>query len=303
MLDFRYRRLRYIAVVTPDLERSAGFLKNMVGLADGGASANPNVRFLRCSDDHHDIMLIKGAEPGLARIAFEMESDKDLKATRAHLKDLGLSPTDVSAEERAQLGIQEAFRIVEPTIGLAMEFMLGMESLETPFQPKVAKILNLGHIVIATPDPKKVASFMLEKLNFKLSDGNDWGGLMRPFPSPHHHSLGIVKGNANRIAHIAFMVEEIDDVGRGLARFKRNDVPVVFGPGRHPASDSIFLYFLDPDGITWEYTFGMETFPEVNPREARVLKPGPDSMDSWGNIMDPKMGQVGRVMSSSELQI
>ena len=99
------------------------------------------------------------------------------------------------------------------------------------------------------------------------------------------------------------MVDEIDDIGRALTRFKQNEVPVVFGPGRHPASESIFLYFLDPDGITWEYTLGMEEFPEVNPREARNLKPGPDSMDAWGNVMDERMGKVGRVLAPDELTI
>jgi 2,3-dihydroxy-p-cumate/2,3-dihydroxybenzoate 3,4-dioxygenase len=273
----------------------------MVGLAAGAAATTAGTRFLTCSGDHHDIMLIEGAEPGLARISFEMESLQDLEVTRAHLDGLGLAPTEVAAAERAQLGIERAFRIVEPNMGLAMEFMFGMEKLATAFVPTLAKIKSLGHIVITTPEPKKVRGFMLEKLNFKLSDGNDWGGLMRPFPSPYHHSLGIVKGADNHISHIAFMVDEIDDIGRGLARFKRFEVPVVFGPGRHPASDSIFLYFLDPDGITWEYTLGMEEFPEINPREARVLKPGPESMDHWGNIMDPKMGQIGRVIPSSEL--
>ena len=302
MVDFRYRRLNYIAVATPDLDRSHGFLTEILGLADGAETDNANVRFLRCSDAHHDVMLVAGQEPGLVRIAFEMESTKDLEATRAHLDELGLSPTDVGAAELSFLGIDRAFRIVEPNMGLTVEFMLGMAKLATPFVQTVAKITNLGHIVVATPDPSTVSKFFIEQLNFKMSDGNEWGGLMRPFPNPYHHSLGIVKGSNSRIAHIAFMVEEFDDIGKALPRFKRQDVPVVFGPGRHPMSDSNFLYFLDPDGITWEYTFGMEEFPEIDPRDPRSPEPGPESMDSWGNVMDPRMGQVGRVLAPSELE-
>lgn len=303
MVDFRYRQLSYIAVATPDLERSHAFLKDILGLAEGAASTSSRVRFLRSSDKHHDIMLVTAREPGLVRIAFEMESVKDYESTRSHLADLGLDPKDVDDAELSFLGIGRAFRIVEPNTGLTIEFMMEMATLDTPFVPTVAKIASLGHIVVATPDPGTVSKFFIEQLNFKLSDGNEWGGLMRPFPNPNHHSLGIVKGSNSRIAHIAFMVEEFDDIGKALPRFKKHDVPVVFGPGRHPMSDSNFLYFLDPDGITWEYTYGMEVFPEVNPREPRSPEPGPESMDSWGNVMDPRMGQVGRVLTPGDLEL
>ena len=184
MIDIRYRRLSYVAVVTPDLDRSSEFLKRMVGLADGAVSVNPDTRFLRCSDSHHDIMLIRGIEPGLGRISFEMESEADLVNTRTHLDSLGLAPADVPDEERTHLGIGKAFRIIIPDIGVTMEFTLGMNDLDTPFMPTLAKIARLGHIVIATPEPSLVTRFMIEKLNFKMSDGNEWGGLMRPFPKP-----------------------------------------------------------------------------------------------------------------------
>ena len=58
------------------------------------------------------------------------------------------------------------------------------------------------------------------------------------------------------------MVTDIDDVGGAMNRMKAANVPIVFGPGRHLPSTSIFLYFLDPDGNTTEYSFGMELFEE-----------------------------------------
>lgn len=299
MVDFRYRRLGYVAVATPDLDRSEAFLKDIVGLADGAVSDNADVRFLRCSQGHHDVMLVAGEEPGLIRVSFEMESAKDLEATHAHLAGLGLGPVDVPDAELSFLGLAQAFRIVEPNTGLTMEFMQGMETLDTPFEPTLAKIVELGHIVLGTPDPMAVSQFLIEQLNFKMSDSGPGGGLLRPFPTPNHHSLGLVRMPESRIAHIAFMVQAYDDIGKAVPRFKKHDVPIVFGPGHHPASESNFLYFLDRDGITWEYTFGMEQFPEHDPREARVLELG--SGDSWGNIMDPRMGKIGRIITNNEL--
>ena len=40
---------------------------------------------------------------------------------------------------------------------------------------------------------------------------------------------------------------QADDIGKALYRIKQHDIKVVFGPGRHPPSDSVFFYFLDPD--------------------------------------------------------
>lgn len=299
MADFRYRRLRYVAVGTPDVERSANFLTEIVGLAEGGESGRGDVRFLRCSDGHHDVMLQKNKEPGLIRLSFEMESENDLEATRAHLKNGGVSIEDVGDDELAFLGMERAFRLIEPTSGLTMEFMHGMEKMDTPFEFTVAKIDMLGHIVLGTPDPVAVSEFLMNQLNFKMSDSGPGGGLLRPFPTANHHSLGLARMPFNRIAHIAFMVQAYDDIGRAVPRFKKHDVPVVFGPGHHPASDSNFLYFLDPDGITWEYTFGMEQFPEHDPREARILELG--NGDSWGNVADPRMGKIGRILRLEEL--
>src|SRR3546814_15066769 len=72
------------------------------------------------------------------------------------------------------------------------------------------------------------------------------------------------------------MVSDIDDVGRAINRMKKAEVPIVFGLGRHEPSGSIFLYFLDPDGMTTEYSFGLAEFEEEDARprseERRVGK-------------------------------
>jgi 2,3-dihydroxy-p-cumate/2,3-dihydroxybenzoate 3,4-dioxygenase len=57
----------------------------------------------------------------------------------------------------------------------------------------------------------------------------------------------------------------------------------------------MFLYALDPDGLTMEYSFGMEEFPEENPRPHRVLPMRPESIDYWGGPTDPRLGTVGGV--------
>ncbi len=96
------------------------------------------------------------------------------------------------------------------------------------------------------------------------------------------------------------MVSEIDDIGKAVNRLNRNQVPIVHGPGRHPPSGSIFLYFLDPDGLTVEYSFGMETFPAENPRKPRLMEPIQPSFDYWDCPIDPRKSAIGAIERATE---
>ena len=48
-------------------------------------------------------------------------------------------------------------------------------------------------------------------------------------------------------------------------------VPLVFGPGRHPTSSARFLYFEGPDGMVFEYSSGVrEIADELGASQATV---------------------------------
>ncbi len=55
-LDFRYRRLGYVALNVTDVERSSNFYRDFVGLTPAGQALNGEHLF-RCSERHHDIVL------------------------------------------------------------------------------------------------------------------------------------------------------------------------------------------------------------------------------------------------------
>jgi len=45
--------------------------------------------------------------------------------------------------------------------------------------------------------------------------------------------------------------------------------------------------------MTFEYSFGMEEFPEDAPREPRLLPMSLKSIDSWGAVPGPGFGANG----------
>lgn len=292
--EIRYRRPGYLALNVSDLKRSHAFYTDVVGLADDGAGDDHHV-YLRCSDRHHDVMLVEGAVPGVKRAAWQMESEAAFEAARAHFAEINLAPREVSAAECEDIGIGSAFRINEPTTGATFEFYVEM-ARTAPFEPTHTQIQRLGHVVLSTTDRPATEKFLLDEMNFRVSDRIDEVvSFMRCFPNPLHHTLGVGRGERNGLNHLNFMVSNIDDIGRAYHRMKANSVKIVYGPGRHPPSDSIFLYFLDPDGMTVEYSFGMEEFPEHGAREPRLLPAKPESFDTWSAVPDPDFGKRGEI--------
>jgi 2,3-dihydroxy-p-cumate/2,3-dihydroxybenzoate 3,4-dioxygenase len=293
----RYNRLAYVALNATDPERTACFYEDEVGLERAGTTEAGAIK-LRCSSNAYDLLISAAPDAGLKRVAFEMSSPGDLIRLRERLNASSTEVHEVDAKECTDLGVQSAFRISEPVTGAIVEFhaAANASSDSAPeFKPTLAKIQRLGHVVIKSPRLNETIAFFRDLLGFSISDIIEESAcFMRCTPNPFHHTLAVGAGPAG-LHHVNFMVTEIDDVGRAIHRFRRDDVAVVAGPGRHPTSGSVFLYFLDPDGLTVEYSFGMEEFPEVNPRAHRVLPAVPESADTWGAPRDRRHGAIGAI--------
>jgi len=292
----RFRRLGYLALNVSDLERSCEFYERTVGLQKvAGPSAD--VRYFRCSDKHHDLAFYAGV-PGLKRIGFELESEREFAPLREALQKAGHAFADIPAEDCTAMATGPGLRTQEPVTGCTLDFYTTMGPSDAPpYRTSVAQILRLGHLVIKSTDFDATVRYFTEVLNFAVSDSIDKTvTFLRCWPSPYHHSLGIGQGRkGSGLHHVALMVDSVDDIGRSYWRLQRDNVPVVHGPGRHLPSGSMFLYYLDPDGLTIEYTYGMEEFPEADPREPRVLPPVPESNDIWASRLDPRKASVGAI--------
>ncbi|WAH37988.1 VOC family protein [Alicyclobacillus dauci] len=294
----RYKKLGYVALNVRDVERSAAFYRDVVGFTL--VESSPSTAYLTCSDEHHCIMLNRSEDPGLKRIAMELEDINQYEIAWNHLSQHGYHPFEVPIEERAELKIGKAFRFADPH-GAVFEFYCGMQHRPFRKQPHPVNISRLGHVILNVPNLEQHFPFYTDVLNFKPSDQrfNDKGEMsfvwMRCFPSPYHHSFGFASSETLKLQHVAFMVADINDIGIGYNRLLAQDVPVVCGPGRHYASGSIFVYFLDPDGLTIEYTLGMEEFPEVGARPPRMLDGAPETSDMWRSRRDPRMSKIGSV--------
>jgi 2,3-dihydroxy-p-cumate/2,3-dihydroxybenzoate 3,4-dioxygenase len=294
----RYQKLGYAELNVTDLERARIFYTDLVGLQPVGVGGDGGLLF-RCTDDHHAVVLHQATRPGLKCSGWMLEDERQYDVLYGRLETAGMPWEDLSREECRARALTRACRITEPNMGAVLEFYTGARGGGGhTFTPTLAQIQRLGHVLYTTPRKREVVEFFRDVLNFQVSDlVEERGTFMRCFPNPYHHGVGIALDDTDHFHHLNFMVTEIDDVGRGFTRFRQNGVPVVYGPGRHPISNSIFLYFLEPDGMTLEYSFGMEEFPEHDPRPPRAIPPDPKWSDAWGSRPDPRFGKRGDIRS------
>ena len=65
------------------------------------------------------------------------------------------------------------------------------------------------------------------------------------------------------------------------------------------------LHLVATDGMTLEYSFGMEEFPAEGARKPRVMEPIKASIDYWDSFLDPRKATVGAIerMEAAPAQI
>jgi 2,3-dihydroxy-p-cumate/2,3-dihydroxybenzoate 3,4-dioxygenase len=219
-----------------------------------------------------------------------VESRAELDRAFAHFSSSGLSPVWLDDEECDRLFIARAFRLVDPVIGATWEYFAEMTQVWRRPHCPLTSFHGGKHFGFYVPDNRAMTRFVCDSMGFVVSDyiGDEAISLVRPWPNPNHHSIGTVArpGAPARLHHVAFMVRDIDDIGRLLNRCKNQDVAIQFGMGRHPTSGSIHLYIYGPDNFVWEYTLGMEQFPEVGSRQPRRMSARPEDYDLWGAVPD-----------------
>ncbi len=126
-----------------------------------------------------------------------------------------------------------------------------------------ARPKTIAHVVFAVPDYHEAHLFMVERLNFRVSDTQrGFGMYLRADGTNNHHNFLLLNANAPlpemdgqlRFHHANFGVEDIDEVMVGANYMVRAGwEPSHFGLGRHRVDSALFYYLPCPAGGEAEY--------------------------------------------------
>lgn len=294
----RYTKLGYVALNVTDLARSRKFYEEVVGLQPNGTGPEGAALF-RFDASHHGVALYQAPRAGFKRFGWQIENVAQFDTLAASLARHGLALTEVDPAECEALGQGRSVRFVDPFTGGTWEFYAAMRDAPDPFVPKLTQFDRLGHVVLKTDRLDEAIAFYEDALSFRLSDKvTGQIAFLRAHTNKYHHTFAIARADRPGLHHVNFMVASIDEWGRCTARLPKQKAEVVWGPGRHTNAGTYFVYYLDPDGLTLEYGYGMEEFPPFGGRAPKIRPPGMESVDLWDSHIDPRTcasGEVERV--------
>jgi 2,3-dihydroxy-p-cumate/2,3-dihydroxybenzoate 3,4-dioxygenase len=285
--------IAYVRSGVADLAAAVRFATGIVGL-ELAAATEIGVAHLRADHRHHCLALVEGPS-GVIASGFTVADADALAAAETELERSGIAVRRGSAQEARSRRVREFIGFDDPS-GNRLELVSQQETVARPVAfTRPAGITEFGHLCLDAPDVHEAHRFWSTRFNARVSDWiGDWACLLRI--DPVHHKLAVFRGDRPGLCHMNFQVDSIDDLFRNWHFLLSHGVEIQMGPGRHPQSTAIFLYFLGPEGFTYEYSFGVRRIEDDAAWTPRTFDPEEiGSIDMW-------LGPVRRVSSQAQLQ-
>ena len=281
--------IAYVRSGVEDLAGAVRFATEIVGL-EPVESDEPGVAHLRADARHHCLTFVEGRS-GVIASGFTVAN---LDALSAAETELELHGTHVERGDRAGARSRRVAEYIafDDPFGNRVELAADQYASAEPvaLARRASGITEFGHLCFDAPDVRAAHRFWSTTFSARASD---WIGeaacLMRVDSA--HHKLAVFRGEQAGLCHINFQVDSLDDLFRNWHFLVENEVEIIMGPGRHPTSGAVFLYFRGPENLTYEYAFGARVIDEAT-WTPRVFDPElTTSLDMWRGPVAPTTRQ------------
>jgi 2,3-dihydroxy-p-cumate/2,3-dihydroxybenzoate 3,4-dioxygenase len=270
-------QLRSVELDVTQPAEAADFLERVWRLVPAGTRGDTT--FFRGSGAHPHILSIRAASaPAVTAITLSGSKD-EIEAVHARARNAGAPLKAVGSFDIPGEG--SGF-IVQGSEAQAYRFVAGAsvpalaDAPDTPIQ--------ITHAVMNAIDVAACEKFAVEVLGFKVSDRTRMMTFVRC--NQKHHCCAYAHAEFSSLNHVAFEMQDIDAVMRGIGRMRDAGFESIWGPGRHGPGNNVFGYFISPFGSVIEYTADVAEVDE----NYRVGAPAdwkwpPGRIDHWGLSM------------------
>jgi catechol 2,3-dioxygenase-like lactoylglutathione lyase family enzyme len=268
--------IRFIGYGLPDVEAERTFYRDVWGLREAAAQEGRYYLAAEGDDEPFVVRLRHAADRRVDVIALAAESraavDELFAKVNAERCQFIFAPKCLP-----DFGGGYGFRFFSKDglpFEISCEYARGSKR-----QPAEAIPQTISHIVLHSPNHKSMVQFFVDVLGFRVSD---WLGDFMCFLrcNEWHHRIAILPGPPS-LNHVAYDMANVDEMMRGIAKLKRNNIDIRWGPGRHTAGNNTFSYFVTPAGFAVEYTSELQRIDETS-WKPQVYTPSHSVMDQWG---------------------
>lgn len=278
---FQIQFLRSISLRTTKKEESEQYYGGPWGLIP--LKSDKERAFFRGTDSgHHVLELLRAGDTGLDKISLAVASREEVVSAAQTVAAAGYEMVSAPADLHC-FGGGFGFSTRDPD-GNVVEISSDVRE-HTTIDDQPTFLQRISHVLLNTPDVKRMKAFYIDTLGFTVSDRyeNDVMVFMRC--NEAHHCLLLGESGGTGIQHIAFDVRNFDALMSGVGRLRKFGLDPLWGVGRHGPGGNIFAYFADPNGYVVEITCELLRLGDDHvPQEwVRSVENG----DVWGSAGAP----------------
>ncbi|WP_416463518.1 VOC family protein [Sphingomonas sp. VDB2] len=266
-------KLRSIELAMPGAADAAAFMTDIWGMAPAGVVGN--IHYLRGSGSFpYLVALEESADSYVRSTTFVCTADR-LEQLKRAVSAAGLTAAPATSDD---LGGGHGI-IVELAEGELLRFLVDAAEV-APIEGHDLPV-KLTHVVFNSADAEATGHLVQDALGFRVSDRTK--GMVFVRCNNSHHSTAFARAGFASLNHIAFEMEDLDAVMRGIGRLRDQDMAPAWGPGRHGPGANVFAYFIAPFGPVIEFSTAVNKVPDDYQAGAPEDWTWPEKrIDQWG---------------------
>lgn len=269
--------ITYVRLGTRNLADAERYATEILGLQIGRRDAGAT--YFRSDHREHTLCYFEG-DPTDHTVAFELASQEALDQACAALEAAGHAVQIGTAEQLEQRAVRGMAAVHDPN-GNRVELVVRPQVSGWRYFPsRDAGVTGFSHIGLCSNDPQRDEKFWTQIFNARVSDYIGDSPLLRI--DQVHHKIALFPTQRKGVQHINHQVGSIDDIMRSWYFLQKRQVRIQFGPGRHPTSGALFLYFEGPDGMVFEYSSGVSNITDEAGHRPRQFPAVPEGFCMWG---------------------
>ena len=275
--------LRYVRLGSPDLAAASEYARTILGLEL--VRRECDALYFRGDDRDHTLVYFEGDAADHAT-GWEVADASARDAAGAELEAKEIRVHRGSRTECEKRYVDDFIAFCDPS-GNRHELVAGPRAGSTRFaSSRDCGVWSFSHIGLRTTNAARDEAFWTNILGARVSDRIGAAPLLRI--DEVHHRVALFPSQHAGVQHVNHQVHGVDDVMRSYYFLRERSVKIVFGPGRHPTSGAVFLYFEGPDAMVYEYSTGVRLIkPEEEPGyQPRQFPFAPESFCMWGSRPD-----------------
>ncbi|MGO4165657.1 VOC family protein [Novosphingobium sp. YAF33] len=245
-------KLRSIELALPDPAAAAAFMTEIWGMA--AAEPKGDTHYLRGSGPFPYLVAFEKSEDEFVRSTTFVCTAEELEALKARVAAAGWTASPTTSDD---LGGGQGV-LVELPEGTILRFLVDA----TEVAPIAGRDLpvKLTHVVFNAADAEACGHAVEDVLGFRVSDRTK--GMVFVRCNDSHHSTAFARAGFASLNHVAFEMEDMDAVMRGIGRLRDHALVPAWGPGRHGPGANVYAYFIAPFGPVIEFSTAVEKVPE-----------------------------------------